>query len=116
MKRIEIIQGDVSPIFKFQRKYDNGEIITTIPKKMWITFKKNSLCDECLIQKTLDNGIIFEDNFYKFQILSEDTNKLSYGIYEFDIAILNEIGEKKTLLNDGVLEITKHYTKKCNEV
>lgn len=116
MKKITIIQGDVSPVFKFQRKYNDGNIISTLPKKMWITFKKNSMCDECLFQKTLENGIVFEDNFYKFQLLSEDTNNLSYGIYEFDVAIINEIGEKKTLLNDGTLEVVKHYTKKCNEV
>ena len=33
-----------------------------------------------------------------------------------DIAIINEDGEKKTLFNDGELEVVKHYTKKCNEV
>ena len=116
MKKIVIIQGDVSPVFKFQRKYSDGKVIDTLPQKMWITFKKNSVCDECLFQKTLDDGIFFEDNFYKFKLLSDDTNNLNYGIYEFDIAIINEIGEKKTLLNDGKLEVVKHYTKKCNEV
>ena len=67
MKKITIIQGDVSPVYKFQRKYNDGNIISTLPKKMWITFKKNSMCDECLFQKTLENGIVFEDDFYKFQ-------------------------------------------------
>ena len=116
MKKIQIIQGDVSPVFKFQRKYSDGTVIPTLPQKMWITFKKNSACNECLFQKTLDTGITFKDNFYKFQLLSDDTNNLSCGIYEFDIAIINERGEKKTLLNEGKLEVVKHYTKKCNEV
>jgi len=114
--KIEIVQGDTSPIYKFQRKYDDGTVITTQPKKMWITFKKSCSCDECLFQKTLENGITFDGEYYKFQIMPDDTCHLAYGTYGFDIAILNEKDEKKTLLNNGELEIVKHYTKKCNEV
>lgn len=116
MKKIELIQGDVSPIFKFQRKYSDGTVIPTLPQKMWITFKKNSNCNESLFQKTLEDGITFEEGYYKFQLFSEDTYELNYGVYGFDIAIINEQGEKKTLLNDGELEIVRHYTKKRNEV
>lgn len=114
--KIEIVQGDTSPIYKFQRKYDDGTVITTQPNKMWITFKRSCSCDECLFQKTLEDGITFEDGYYKFQLVSDDTCHLAYGTYGFDIAIINEAGEKKTLLNNGELEIVKHYTKKCNEV
>ena len=114
--KIEIVQGDTSPVFKFQRKYDNGTLITTLPQKMWITFKKSCSCDECLFQKTIEDGITFDGSYYKFQLNSHDTCHLAYGTYGFDIAILNETGEKKTLLNNGELEIVKHYTKKCNEV
>lgn len=116
MNKIELVQGDTSPIYKFQRKYKDGTVITTQPKKMWITFKRSFRCDESLFQKTLENGIKLEDGYYKFQLLSEDTCDLNYGTYGFDIAIINENDEKKTLLNDGELEIVKHYTKKCNEV
>ena len=116
MKKIELIQGDVSPIFKFQRKYSDGTVIPTQPQKMWITFKQNSNCNESLFQKTLEDGITFEEGYYKFQLISKDTCDLNYGTYGFDIAIINEQGEKKTLLNDGELDIVKHYTKKCNEV
>lgn len=116
MNKIEIVQGDTSPIYKFQRKSLDNIVITTKPKKMWITFKRSCSCEECLFQKTLEKGITFENNYYKFQLLSDDTCDLKYGTYGFDIAIINENGEKKTLLNNGVLEVVKHYTKKCNEV
>lgn len=119
MKRIELIQGDTSPIYKFQRKDSNGNVITTLPQKMWITFKSDCSCKDCLFQKKLeDNSITYsnEDNYYRFKLKSDDTCKLNYGTYGFDIAILNENNEKKTLLNDGELVIVKHYTKKCNEV
>ena len=116
--RIEIVQGDTSKVYKFQRKNIDEEVITLKPQKMWVTFKKTCNCKECLFQKTLENGITYneEDNYYRFQILSEDTADLPYGTYGFDIAILNELGEKKTLLSDGVLVITEHYTKKADEV
>ncbi len=118
MSKISVVQGDTSPIYKFQRKYDANTPIKTLPQKMWITFKKNCSCADCLFQKTLENGITFseEDNYYRFQLLPHDTCRLEYGTYGFDIAILNEDGEKKTLLSEGELEITKHYTKSCNEV
>lgn len=116
MNKIELIQGDTSPVYKFQRKNEDGTVITTQPKKMWITFKRSCSCDDALFQKTLEDGIKFEDNYYKFQFLPEDTCQLQYATYGFDIAIINEAGEKKTLLNDGELEIVRHYTKKCNEV
>ena len=116
--KIELIQGDTSNIYKFQRKNADDEVITTKVQKMWITFKETTFEDNCVFQKTLENGITYneEDNYYRFQILSEDTCNLSVGMYGFDIAILNELGEKKTLLSDGTLQILKHYTKKCNEV
>lgn len=115
---IEIVQGDTSPIYKFQRKFEGGTPITTLPKKMWITFKHSCSCSECLFQKTLDKGIIFDENdyYYRFQLLPEDTCGLKYGEYGFDIAIINEDNEKKTLLKDGQLKIVEHYTHKCNEV
>lgn len=117
-KRIELVQGDTSDIYKFQRKYKDGTVIKTKPQKMWITFKKDCRLNNCVLQKTLEKGIEFneEDYYYRFQLLSGDTCDLIYGTYGFDIAIINEDGKKKTLLKDGELEIDKHYTKKCNEV
>lgn len=119
MDKIELVQGDTSPIYKFQRKYKGGTVITTLPKKMWITFKTNTSCRVALFQKTLENGITFDENdenYYKFQLVSDDTCDLDYGTYGFDIAIVNENNEKKTLLRNGVLEIVEHYTHKHNEV
>ena len=115
---IKIVQGDTSKIYKFQRKNLDGIVITTLPQRMWITFKETYAEDNCILQKTLEKGILYneEDNYYRFQLSAEDTCNLNFGTYGFDIAIINEQGEKKTLLCDGQLEILKHYTKKCNEV
>ena len=118
MCRIEIIQGDTSPTYKFQRITSNGDVITTLPHKMWITFKKDTKTEKALIQKTLENGIEYnsEDNYYRFRLLHEDTANLCYGTYGFDVAIINENGDRVTLLNNGVLDVVEHYTMKSNEV
>lgn len=115
---IQLVQGDTSKIYKFQRKTIDNDIIKTLPLKMWITFKNNYENINSVFQKTLESGITYseEDNYYRFQIKAEDTEKLSLGTYGFDIAIINEAGEKKTLLRNGRLELLSHYTKKENEV
>ena len=116
--KINVVKGDVSDTYRFKRTYDDGTVIKTSPEKMWITFKKGTWCDEALFQKTLEKGIKYseEDNYYRFRLESEDTCDLDYGTYYFDIAIINELGEKKTLKNDCELEIGKHCTEKNNEV
>lgn len=118
MFEIELVQGDTSPVYKFQRTDDKGGVITTLPQKMWVTFKKDYKSEKALIQKTLENGIEYnsDDNYYRFKLTPDDTANLCYGKYGFDIAILNENGDKITLLNDGTLKITEHYTRKNNEV
>lgn len=118
MYEIELIHGDTSPVFKFQRKNNEGAVIKTRPQKMWITFKKDSKSERALIQKTLENGIEYNDsdNYYRFRLFPEDTVNLCYGTYGFDVAIINENGEKLTLLNNGVLKLVDHYTTKNNEV
>ena len=118
MKEISVVQGDTSKIYKFKRKDAEGNVITTLPLKMWITFKETTSCSKELFQKTLGNGITFsqEDHCYRFQLQPEDTENLCYGEYGFDIKIINEKKDKKTLAKDGVLKIEEHYTHKCNEV
>lgn len=118
MEKIELIRGDTSDVYKFQRTDADGNVITTKAEKMWITFKKAPESKTVSFQKTLDNGISFseEDYCYRFKIASEDTRKLACGNYGFDIAIINEAGEKKTLLNNGILELIGHYTHIEDEV
>lgn len=114
---IELIRGDTSDIYKFQRINENGAIKTKA-QKMWITFKRTPDCKEALFQKTLEKGISFseEDYYYRFKLASEDTCNLLCGNYGFDIKIINENGDTKTLLNNGVLRLITNYTHKENEV
>ena len=115
---MEITRGDYKP-FKFKRtRKSDGSVITDLPKEIYATFKINSHIEESLFQKKLsDNSITYskEDNYYRFALLPEDTNNLSYDTYYFDIEVLIEDNKPRTILKD-VLEVTEEYTHKVNEV
>ena len=114
---MEITRGDNKP-FKFQRKRKDKSVITELPKKMYITFKKNAGTNVALFQKTLEDGSITyseEDNYYRFEIFPEDTENLGYINCEFDIEVITKENKTRTIYK-GELKITKEYTHKENEV
>ena len=87
---MEITKGD-NKSFQFKRKNEHGEVITTIPSEVYITFKNNSYNEKYLFQKRLSNGSVIydEDNkTYTFEIIPEDTDNLDYGTYYFDIELI----------------------------
>lgn len=112
---MQMRRGDTKK-FKFQRKTKNKEVITTKPEKMYITFKNNTKEKTFLFQKTFDNGITYDEdtNYYHVVIKPEDTDKLFYKNYCYDIEIINN-GEPKTIKVDN-LEILEEVTFACNEV
>ena len=119
---IEIVRGDTSPIYKFRlkRKDEKGYkvTITDVVSEAWFTVKRDCCDSEVVIQKKLsDGGITYneEDNYYRFQILPEDTCSLNYGTYGFDIAVKFAENDKHTPLNAGLLTVKKHFTHKNNE-
>lgn len=115
---MEITRGDNKP-FKFKRtRKSDKSVITELPKKMYITFKENSKTKVALFQKKLsDKSIIYseEDNYYRFEILPEDTENLEYTTCYFDIEIITKDDKTRTI-SKGYLEITEEYTHKENEV
>lgn len=107
---MEFTRGD-SHGFCFQRKDFNGELIKSKSEKMWFTVKKNYKTTEILIQKTLENGEITytDDDFtYHIMINPNDTKKLNYGDYVYDIQIENA-GIVKTIAKD-TLTLTEEVT------
>jgi hypothetical protein len=110
---MRIIRGD-NEIIPFQRKTESDELIMEIPDKMYLTIKRNEYEKQALIQKTLENGITFEDGTYNVEFLPEDTDNLSFGIYLYDIEIIKD-GKKKTI-KKGEFVIDSEITHKENEV
>lgn len=91
MSEIRFTRGDTYA-FRFQRKNANDEIIKTKAEKMWFSVKKSYTSSDILIQKTLDEGITFNEEDYTYHVLinSIDTRDFKYGDYVFDIQVMNE--------------------------
>ena len=69
---------------------------------------------EPLFQKTLDNGITFDSEYYHVVINPEDTNDLPFSKLAYDIEIISD--NKVKTIYVGELELTKEVTFACNEV
>lgn len=112
---MEITRGD-NKTFKFQRKRKDGSIITDLPSKMFVTIKKDYSRFDFVIQKSLENKEITyndTDNFYRFELVPEDTNDLLYGNYVYDIEI-TENSKVKTI-SKGKFTITEEATFESNK-
>lgn len=112
---LNIIRGDTK-YYKFQRINKTDEsVITTKPDVMYFTVKFADNVEDYLIQKTLENGIIFDDetNYYYFTINPEDTNNLPYGGYVYDIEITE--GPKVTTIAIGDIILTEEVTFSSNK-
>ena len=114
MIKIEMVRGDYKKI-KFQIK-NNGNVIHDDFDDIYITFKKDYDTTEVLFQKLLSRGDIRKDSdsYYHFIITPQDTNKLKYGTYVFDIQVFKKAEQiKNTVL--GEFTITKEVTFSYNE-
>lgn len=110
---MQIIRGD-NDVFKFKRTDIDGNVITQKPDKMYLTIKENAFQKKALIQKTLEDGIRFEDDTYYVDFVPKDTDELSFGNYVYDIEVITE-GIKKTI-KKGEFIIDSEVTHKENEV
>ena len=102
--------------FTIIRKDKNKNVIMAKPKKMYITYKYGDE-NNAVFQKTLNNGIVFDENtgVYTVKIFPEDTNKLPFGKLKYDIEIIKDNDEVKTI-EVGMLEILEEVTYAINEV
>ncbi len=92
-----MIRRSETTVLQFQRTDAEGNIITEMPEALCFTVKKDYRSKEALIKKDLANGgIAFdaETGWYKIRILPEDTEKLPFGTYYFDIRKIDGEGEK----------------------
>ena len=105
---MEFTRGDTHS-FRFQRKDANEEVIQSRPDYMWFTVKKNDKTKDVLIQKTLGNGITFDEEFYYHVLIKpEDTRNLGYGDYVYDIQV--QTGDYVKTLKVEDLTLTSEVT------
>lgn len=113
---MKIARGD-SKTVRFQRiSNETGEVITKLPLEIYFTMKDTYMKQDYIFQKTLENGIVFneEDNFYYLTIEPKDTDGIPFGTYDYDIQVVGEEDYKHTVT--GTIQVTKEVTWVENEV
>lgn len=113
MVNIEVKKANTAK-YKFQRKNEIGEVILLKADKIYFTVKEQSLPDNVIFQKTIDDMTFDEDGTYHFTIEPEDTENLIYGTYLYDIKVIQE--NTKTTIAEGKFEVKKVVTLPINEV
>lgn len=106
---LQFARGDQFPV-SFKIKDKSGEYVdlSTIEDIIVTCRRFPDLDSEMLFQKKLSNGFIeAEDDTIEFFILTEDTNKLEYGRYGYDIKIVTA-DEIHTFT--GHIEVADEYT------
>ena len=115
---IEIIRGDTEK-FKFTRKDSDGKAIKREPDAIYFTVKNNAYENKTIFQKTLeDMDFDSETGEFTFYVMPEDTDKLNYGNYEYDLEVKETIGgiEYVKTISKGLFAIKEEITFATNEV
>lgn len=107
-----IRRGDTK-FLKFQRKDSEGNPIIESIDKAYFTVKNYSLPEDFIFQKTLADMDIDEEGFYHFRIDPEDTNKMLFSTYRYDLQI--EIGAIKRTIAFGNFIVKEEVTFAGNE-
>lgn len=102
-----LTRGDTG-FYKFQRLDVNGDPITSIPVSLYFTVKKSFSTNVFIIQKTLSDMTLGEDNYWHIVIEPEDTINLKYGSYVFDIEVTTD--NYVLTICKGQFEITEEST------
>lgn len=112
---MEITRGDYKRFNVIRKTKSNNETIMEKPNYMFFTVKRNNYTNDYVIQKTLDDGITFDEQtgYYTIEVNAVDTNDLDYGEYKYDIEVITD--NKPKTIKKGVFEITDETTFATNE-
>ena len=111
-----LTRGDTHA-FKFQRKSQDGAVLSDTPANFWFTVKALANSSIVLIQKRLSNGSIIHDGeYYHFTLLPADTDMLEIEqTYRYDIEVKTATAGIRTIAK-GCLTITEEVTHAADEV
>lgn len=110
---IILTRGDTCQL-KWQRLDEEGEPITDIPDKMYFTVKKGFKTQNPIVQKTLEDMELGDDDYWHIVIAPDETDGLAYGEYVFDLEVINA-GIKQTIAM-GEFIVGEEVTFARNEV
>lgn len=86
---MNLTRGDTGQ-YKFQRLDSDGTVITSTPDSIYFTVKKSFSSSTVVIQKTISDMTMEEDNYWHFTLNPEDTEELDTGIYVYDIEVTED--------------------------
>lgn len=78
--------------------------------QVYFTVKKTIHDREPVIQKTLDHGIVRNEDSISILLDSADTADLSYGIYKYDVELVTVSGYTDTVVPPGLFIVTEEVT------
>ena len=114
----EFPRGDTYLLRKFRITDKNKNLISlTDAEQLYFTVKTDSNSNKVLFQKRKNAGIeLGEDGYYHITMETDDTNKLDYGTYVYDIQLKSTQQRTlvKTLFN-GTITLTDEVTWEVDE-
>ena len=111
---INFIRGDYY-VYRFQIKNENKENIKLGDKdNLMFSMKKNYNSDDYILQKVLNNGIIWDEEMQCYAVIFEHEDTTNFTVLSgvFDIVIIYEGTKPET--HTGKFELDKDVTR--NEV
>lgn len=105
-KSMEIIRGD-SGVFQVNTKRDGELLKLSGGDHLYFTVKTDTHASNYEIQKVLTSEETSKmDGKNVFNILPEDTSKMEYGTYKYDIQLVLEDGYTDTIVSPKDFKIT----------
>lgn len=106
-------RGDTCPYY-FDLTDNDGNEVDLSESELYFTFKRNSKTQNYLFQKRLSRGEIVQDGTTIMLVIShEDTARLSYGDYFYDIQLKS--GDYVKTLYKGIVTLDEEGTWIDNE-
>lgn len=99
MNDIELTRGDTIHLEVEIADETGAPYELQIDDKLEFTLKKNTSTEEVLLKK--------EINSKKFTISHEESSKLNYGTYVYDVQLTQENGDVTTIIKPSKLKITE---------
>lgn len=110
----EFVRGDTCPISWPLKDANGNDLMLEDGDEMYFTVKESYKKKEFKIQKRFSKGeITYENNKYHTVFEHEDTAKLKFGTYEYDIQIKS--GNLVSTAGMGTITLTPEVTHIENE-
>lgn len=95
---IRLVRGDTG-LYKLNLTDKEGnKIILSDAGNIYFTVKENVEIEECLISKSIGNGISLGDDMnYHIVVDGEDTDKLNFQSYFYDIQVKIDAETRRTV-------------------